>query len=75
MTTFVQHRAVTPEGKVLAVVTLTDCSHWMPYASSMRGYDGEHTLETRVLPGGEWEPAAVVRQPGYQPVVIVRGML
>jgi len=80
MTVMVQHRAVTPDGKVLTVVTLPEYSRWMPYVSSgiagaLADYDGEHALETRELPDGEWEPAAVVRQPGRQPVVITRGTL
>ena len=76
----IQHRAVSPDGRVLTVVTMDDHMRWMPYSSfSINGgladYGDEHVLETRVLPDGEWEPAAVVRQPGRQPVVIARGTL
>lgn len=80
VTTFVQHRAVTPGGKVLLYVTMTNYERWMPYAAldlstGLGSYAAEHALETRVLPDGEWEPAVVVRQPGRQPIVISRGTL
>jgi hypothetical protein len=80
VTTIVQHRAITPDGKVLTIVTMAACTRWMPYASfgidgGLADCPGEHALETRVLPDGEWEPSAVVRQPGHQPVVITRGTL
>ena len=80
MTTLVQHRAVTPGGKVLTIVTMADYMRWMVYESSgiaggLADYTGEHALETRVLPDGEWEPAAVVRQAGRPPVVITRWTL
>jgi len=79
-TTFVQHRAVTPDGKVLTIVTMADYERWMVYDSfsvdfGLADYTGWHVLETRVLPDGEWEPSAVVRQPGRNPVVITRGTL
>ncbi len=76
----VQHRAVTPDGKVLTIVTMADYMRWMVYDSfsidcGLADYTGEHALETRVLPDGEWEPSAVVRQPGRNPVVITRWTL
>jgi hypothetical protein len=68
----VQHRAVTPDGRTLVIVTMPAYYRWTPYADpmGMASYPGEHTLETRVLPDGEWGPSAVIRQPGRQPVVV-----
>jgi len=76
----VQHRAVTPDGRLLTVVTMPDYARWLLYDSfsidcGLADYGGGHVLETRVLPDGEWEPSAVVRQPGRNPVVITRGTL
>ncbi len=80
MTTIVQHRAVTPDGKVLTVVTMADYMRWMPYDSfsidcGLADYTGEYALETRVLPDGEWEPSEILAQPGHWPVVITRGTI
>ena len=76
----VQHRAITPDGKLLTVVTMDDRMPWAPYDlfsidCGLADYGGAHVLETRVLPDGEWEPSAVVRQPDRQPIVITRGTL
>lgn len=126
MATFVEHRAITPDGKILQTATMPDYERWMPglpcpglaeqaeaklaairevlttsltetgddlgvlgrpaddsamLDRALRLIDRllavigseEYAYETRVLPDGEWEPAAVIRQLGRQPVVIVRG--
>ena len=76
--TLVEHRAVTPDGKVLRTAVMPDSARWMPEELSLDWpgpYAGEYSYETRVLPGGQWAPAAVVVQPGRAPVIVTRWTL
>lgn len=78
MSVMVEHRAITPDGKVLRTAVMPETARWMPEEPSLEWpgpYAGECAYETRMLPDGEWEPAAVVIQPGRLPVVITRWTL
>lgn len=71
--TFVEHRAVTPDGKVLQTAVMPDYERWLPeWPCLERPGPGEYAYETRMLPDGEREPSAVIRQPGRLPVVVTR---
>jgi len=67
----VQHRAVTPDGKVIEIVTLPASGQWVPFWPLDYG---EPVFETRILPDGQWEPSAVVRQPGKPPKIVTWGV-
>lgn len=71
--TVVEHRAVTPDGKVLQAAVMADHERWSPDFADPDcpwAFTGKYAYETRVLPDGEWRPAAVVYQSGRRPVVI-----
>lgn len=67
---FVEHRAVTPGGTVLQAAVMQDSARWMPAFPPDWAWAGGYSYETRVLPDGNWHPAAVVRQPGRPDIVI-----
>jgi hypothetical protein len=69
--TIVQHRALTPDGKVIEIVTLEAGARWMPRWPLDYG---EPAFETRILPDGQWEPSAIIRQPGKPPAIVTWGM-
>lgn len=76
--TIVEHRVLDRDGQVMVTAMMTETTRWMPYGRNGILYDDldKYRIETRILPDGEWEPAAIVKyHPALPPIVIVRGTL
>lgn len=78
MSDIYEHRVTDQLGNVIVSAVVAEQTRWAPFGRDGTLYDdtSKYRIDTRLLPDGEWEPAALVRYSPMLPlVVIVRGTL